>query len=447
MVKSLVELCTAVCIKNIKDVTDIGSMAYPTVRTILLQINSAKQLRHLEINSPQLEGDDAECWIRLINRDFPVLAKRHNFEPKNPTSWHKIYARYERLEAEQKREAEEKLKAAFAGIKKEKQENVSTIVDFDRRKLPRPPRDGRGGGGPRKPGMGRRGGGPDEGDLRFTGGTRTKVTSAQSILKKARREAREISARNRLATPTGLLPVNRSQIISAPKGMVEAARIKAQPATRIHAPGAPSKHEQKHSRELEEREARLRKMKNMGANKGATVVSDSDLEDEDGYDDDEDGYDDGDVSGPGGLDPDELEDIFDEKPKPPPTRATKPTTTSTSSGGFSASTTRSNITKRSGLLSNAPGSSKNNLIVSTKPAPKPTTSKPASISTSKPVSASTNPKSFSPPLENSSPPKHAPPVVTASSMSPELKPQASMPPRKRKPVDIFMKPKPKMQKR
>ncbi|KAK7756864.1 hypothetical protein SLS62_001309 [Diatrype stigma] len=515
------------------DVTDIGNMPYPTVRNILLQVNNAKQLRQLEENSPQLEGEDVECWTRLIKKDFPVLAKKHNFEPKNPASWYLIYAKYERLEAEQKREAEAKLKAAFAGLKKEKAENVSHIVAS--RKLPRPPKDGRGiPGGARRTGTGGRR--PDDGDLRFTSGTRTKTTTGKGILRKAYREAREISARNRLATPTGLLPVRQGQIASAPKAMVEEARIKAQPAIRGGASGTSSGNrrpstsgastllEQKRARELEEREARLRQLKN--AKKGdttkTTFVSDSDLEDEgdDGYsgargraqeqdnddDDDDDPYNSNGLGG--GLDVDELEDLFDEKPGSSSKPATSKTGTSTgrklsltpakqSAARPAASTATSPassvqrpiipvVSKRRGILCNAHGSTRTDL----KPVPRPrsrsnSTSASASTTTSKaaspskPTSATATTASrqqppkklaYSPPVEKKqqsqqypSPTKQSPPVAsttTASSASPELKPQASgsasapapaaptpTMARKRKPVDVFMKPKPKMQKR
>lgn len=473
------------------DVTDIGTMTYPTVRTILLQVNSARQLRQLEEASPQLEGDDAECWIRLIGRDFPVLSKRHNFAPKNPSSWHLIYARYERLEADQKREAEEKLKAAFAGIKKEKASNTSQIVDFDRRRLPHPPRDGRGGGGPRKPGMGSKR--ADESDLRFMGGTRTKTTTGQGILRKARREAREISARNRLATPTGLLPVRQGQIVSAPKAMVEDERIKAQPAIRGAGGGVAvlrsGASELKRNREMEEREERLRRLKNASAaaaRKGATVVSDSDLEDEEGYggrDQEDDGYEsnDGGNGLGGGLDADELENLFDEKPTV--TTTSKSTNTNTANRNLLApvkpsskstallsstskpnpstatTTTTTSTIKRSGILTNAPGSTRMAKPVTV------TVSRPqsGSISTSNNKATSMSPtssssstqqkKAFSPPASSPTKPYHhqSPPsgAGTASSASPELKPQASttMAARKRKPVDIFMKPKPKVQKR
>lgn len=413
-------------------------MPYKLAREFLLQVNNAKQLHQLEINSPQIVGEDAECWTRLIGKKFKVLQERYQYKPKNPASWHKIYEKYEQLEAAQKAEAEANLKAAFAGIKKEKTEKVSTVIDFDRRKLPQPPRDGRGPSGIRRPGTGRRGEGPDQGNLRFTGGTRTKVTSGQSILRKAKREAREIAARNRLATPTGLLPVARNQISAAPQAMIDAARIKAQPATRIHAPTAraPSGADSKRSRELEEREARLRKLKNTSAahQKSATMISDSDLEDDaddNGYGaDDHDELDSvsnasGDSSGPGGLDVDDLEDLFDAKPKPSSSRQT-------------VMAKANPAPKRPGLLTNAPGSTR-------KPIPLPATPRSKVVQPKKenPVPAEQK-HQHSPPKPHYSPPATA---AAPSASSPELKPQMPAQQRKRKPVDIFMKPKPKVQKR
>ncbi|KAH7027341.1 RNA polymerase II transcription factor SIII subunit A-domain-containing protein [Microdochium trichocladiopsis] len=284
--KSLFELCTVVCLKHIKEITDIGLTPYPAVRRILLNINSASQLRQLELASPHLEGDDAECWIRLIDKDFPVLSKKHNFEPRNPASWHKVYSKYQRLEEETKRAAEEKLKSAFAGINKEKASKTSSVVDFDRRKLPKLPKDGRGLAGVR-----RVKGQPvaSTNGLRFTGGTKTKVTDAKSIMRKARREAAAIGARNRLDTNSANL--RRDQLQQAPKGLVNEYKLKARPvergmpsaggriATGIMRPPVPSV--KRIDRDLEEREARLRKMTSLAnTRRNTTVVSDDELDDE-----------------------------------------------------------------------------------------------------------------------------------------------------------------------
>ena len=102
------------------DIYDIGTIPFSIARPILLKIDSAAQLRQIEKNSPHIEADTAECWKRLINRDFPVLAKREAFVPKNPRSWHKIYAKYQHEDAKAKHEAEQALKNAYKGMKEDK---------------------------------------------------------------------------------------------------------------------------------------------------------------------------------------------------------------------------------------------------------------------------------------------------------------------------------------
>ncbi|KXJ85986.1 RNA polymerase II transcription factor SIII subunit A-domain-containing protein [Microdochium bolleyi] len=423
--KSLIELCTVLCLKHIKEITDIGLTPYPAVRRILLNINSATQLRQLEIASPHLEGDDAECWIRLVEKDFPVLSKKHNFEPRNPQSWHKVYSKYQRLEEELKRAAEEKLKSAMAGIKMSKENNKSSVVDFDRRKLPKLPKDGRGLAGARRGPKGQ----PiaSTNGLRFTGGTKTKVTDAKSIMRKARREAAAIGARNRLDTNSADL--RRGQLQHAPKGLVDEYKLQARPAARgmpsaggrIGVPRPPVPSIRRIDRDLEEREARLRKMTSL-ANKreNTTVVSDDELEEEDdiGYEYEAENDDDGYGGGSGGLDADELEDIFDEKP-------------AARSSGISSS---SNRKTGGGLLSNAPGAgSRAGSSSSTRP-PMPSSSSSSSI-----------PKRPPPARVD----QHSPPPSRSANGSPAKPPPAGGPPppglqRKRKaPVDVFMKKKPK----
>ncbi|KAI1499187.1 RNA polymerase II transcription factor SIII subunit A-domain-containing protein [Biscogniauxia marginata] len=411
MVKSLLQLCTAVCIKNIKEITDIGSTPYSVLRPILLKVDNATQLRQLEVASPHLEGDDAECWIRLIARDFPVLSERHKFEPRNPALWHRVYTKYQRLEAEQKREAEEKLKNAFAGIKKEKEGNVSQVITYDRRKLPRPPRDDKSAMGFRS-GAGKRDSGT--GGLRFTGGSRTKTNTAQSILKKAIREAKEIGARNRLNTPTGRLTAPTGQIARPPQAMVNEHIHKARPLMGIRPPAARPKSDAR-SRELEERETRLRKLKSTNM-KTANFISDDELEEEDDLGDDNDV---GRVGG-GGLDANELEDLFDDdEPKTNPS----PLKPGPSQAHFTSSSSTS-TPRTGGILSRKPpgslgSSSANKLAVYTKPGPAA--------------------QPMSPPPLSSSPPKTS--AVGPSSTRAEAKPAML---RKRKAVDIFMKPKPKV---
>ncbi|KAK6863857.1 RNA polymerase II transcription factor SIII- subunit A [Apiospora arundinis] len=333
MVKSLVDLCTAVCIKNVRDIRDIGSAPYDLIRPILIRIDSAAQLRALEEASPHLEDHDEEIWLRLIKKAFPTLHEKENLIPARPQLWHKVYARYARTDAKNKAEAAEKLRNAFAGIKEKKQANTSQIVTFDRRKLPQPPKDSRFTGDSKKGSTGRRGGGNDTGELRFTSGTRTKTSTAQGLMRKVKREAKEIHSRNKIATPMNALRVNKGQIKHAPQGMVNEARIKSQPSTKIQPPTLSRRNfpgRDFGGKSLEEAEARLRSIK---SGKQPTVVSDSDLDDDDVF---------GDGGGGGGLDEDDLEAMFDEAPsRPEPSRsASRPLLPGKQRSGASSSTVR-----------------------------------------------------------------------------------------------------------
>ncbi|KAF2968261.1 hypothetical protein GQX73_g5315 [Xylaria multiplex] len=290
MVKSLVELCTAVCLRNIKDITDIGTIPYSIARPILLKIDNAVQLRRIEISSPHLEGDTVECWKRLIARHFPVPYSKEEFAPSNPKEWHRIYAKYQRLDAESRQAAAERLKNAYKGIKAEKDHNGSKVVNYDSRTLPRLPRDV-------KPQVGIRPKGrrntPDQSELRFTGGSRTKTNTPKGLLKRAMREAKEISTRNRLNTLSSAVKVRPGQIARAPVGMVQEKVNNARPLRGIR----PPTHRPKSGREIEDREARLRKAKEMNSQKGGSYITDEDLDDLEIEDEDR----------PIGLDVDDLE--------------------------------------------------------------------------------------------------------------------------------------------
>ncbi|KAI0863275.1 RNA polymerase II transcription factor SIII subunit A-domain-containing protein [Xylaria cubensis] len=403
MVKSLVELCTAVCLRNIKDIDDMGSIPYSIARPIVTKIDNAVQLRRIEVNSPHLEIETVECWKRLIKRDFPIPAATKNYVPRNPRSWHKIYAKYHREDAEAKENAREKLKNAFNKIEQDKGHNVSKVVTYDSRKLPRLPRDV-------KPQVGMRArsgrSGPDQSELRFTGGSRTKTNTPKSVLKRAMREAKEISARNRLNTLTGTAQVKPGQIVRAPVGMVQEKINKARPLTGIRPPtyrSGPSAREQ----EIEDREARLQKAKETSLRKGSSYVSDEDLDDFEIEGED----------GPIGLDVDDLENFFDERETSPKARPSGPGTSSGARG--------SGFARKMGGSSMAP---------STTRAPTRTQGSPKSTSPQKESAASSS-RSLGP---TSLPPKPAP---SSSSAPPG---SGALVPRKRKAVDIFMKPKPKV---
>ncbi|KAH9908921.1 RNA polymerase II transcription factor SIII subunit A-domain-containing protein [Xylariomycetidae sp. FL2044] len=432
MVKSLVELCTLACVRNVKDIHDLGAMPYDLARPILMKVEKASQLRELEIASPHLQEEDGEIWQRFIHRDFPVLDKKHMYTPKNPASWHRIYYKYQAMEDEQKREAEERLKAAFAGIKKEKQANVSQVMNYDRRLLPRPPRDGRGLilPGSRSNLFGR----PDDTTgLRFTGGSRTNTSSGQSIMRKARREAREITARNRLSTPTGRLPVQRGQIMRAPAAMVQEHIVSSQPdvprAPRL-IPGRSVDPEQR------KREERLIKIKKEGdaPKRDVTYLSDDQLDDQ--PDDELFGEEDDPNYQVGGLSIAMLEEVgrsgrsarSDEDSEPAPVQQAKPAPLPQSGGILSRKppTMNARVPSKITRVATTVGASPSSAT------PTPKTAASSASPPPRPASSGGGSSKFSPP----------PPHSESTGTPPGSQPQQQLP-RKRKAVDIFMKPKPK----
>ncbi|OTB02313.1 hypothetical protein M426DRAFT_13615 [Hypoxylon sp. CI-4A] len=404
------------------EIDDVGGAPFSILRPILLRVDNPEQLLTLEENSPHIRDDTGECWQRLINRDFPVLAKKHRFEPRNPASWHKIYRKYAVMEAEAKREAEEKLKNSFSNMKKEKQDKAVKAINFNPRTLGPVPGRRKGIPGPR--------GDSGTGGLRFTGGSRTKTNTGQSILRKARREAAEIGRRNRLVTSSGQLPVPQGQITRAPKGMQEEHRTAALPKVRrpqVPRPALGATNRSRESDREKQMRERLLNAKNGIHTKGATIVSDDDLDDQDELFDEEYESD----EGRGGLNIDDLEDVFEEE-KPTKSSYAQPMTSlasrSKASSSNPAPATKPASSNLSGLAKMKMGRAHRDKVITvetpvSKPSPKPTAS-----------ASSTAPKL----------PAHSPP---SGSPDPESLPKAKppMPGQKRKAApSVFMKPKPKV---
>ncbi|RWA13264.1 hypothetical protein EKO27_g1879 [Xylaria grammica] len=179
------------------------------------------------------------------------------------------------MDAEAKQAAAERLKNAYKGIREEKDHNGSKVVNYDSRKLPRLPRDVRPQRGTRAKGSRS---GPDQSELRFTGGSRTKTNTPKGLLKRAMREAKEISSRNRLNTLSSAVQSRPGQIVRAPVGMVQEKVKSARPLTGIRPPTYRLKTDA-HQREIEDREAQLRKAKETNSQKGGSYITDEDLDD------------------------------------------------------------------------------------------------------------------------------------------------------------------------
>ncbi|KAM0437665.1 hypothetical protein ACHAPT_002029 [Fusarium lateritium] len=380
-VKSLVDLATAVCVKNIRELEGVGDyLPYETVRPILLRVDNAHQLRKIEVNSPQVEGETGEIWLKIIEREFPMEYKAKAYKPQNPKSWFRVWKKYKHDHDNALQESEAKLMNALAGLRQDKEKNTSKIVD--RRLLPRAGRVG-----VRRP-WGQRD--SSSSTLTFNKGSRTKTRTGAQTMRKIRRETQEIAnIHGKLSRPTAASNAITA-LRRAPAAMVNDERRAALPAL-IKAP--------KHSGPSEAMIAHEER---------ATFISDSESDQGDDLFDDEE-------------EDDEPEEPIPRKPAPrsiaksSATSLLKKRPSSASGGPLRSSATP---VKRPGILSNSykgPASST------------PTTSKPRAEL----------PKPSQRPPPQASPPPSADP---GPSSSPPARAPLPMP-RKRKAVDVFMKPK------
>jgi elongin-A len=302
--RTLVALCTKACIKNVRsqflplqfsilpmanfiDITDVGNFEYWKIRNVLVNVTSPEQLEEIEQNSPQIRGEDAELWEAFIARDIPDYGKK-NWVPKNPLKWCEIYKKYKRWQQRVIDEDKERLRQAMLGIQKEKAQHLTKVVNS--KSLPKLPRDPRmlsnDGGVPitmRKKGFAK----PPPSALSFAGGSRTKMKDPGSVLTRAIREAKEISARKKLGQPTHQLHTPRSQVLQAPQSMMNEYRKAAEPELKIYTPrkktsdGVSNAHGTVNGPTLEERERRLRAMKTSRPETAQVTLVGSDSEDED----------------------------------------------------------------------------------------------------------------------------------------------------------------------
>ncbi|KAE8383330.1 RNA polymerase II transcription factor SIII subunit A-domain-containing protein [Aspergillus bertholletiae] len=133
---SLLQLCTATAIKNVKYLNDIGNVPYTLARPFLLKIESPEKLRTIELQSPHIIDEDKELWLEFIKRDIPRWDEYDI--PEESDYWHDVYYDLrERVQREVDEDAE-RLKLALDGISSERAKNSAKFVP-DRRdiRLPR----------------------------------------------------------------------------------------------------------------------------------------------------------------------------------------------------------------------------------------------------------------------------------------------------------------------
>ncbi|KAM4059606.1 RNA polymerase II transcription factor SIII (Elongin) subunit A domain-containing protein [Hirsutella rhossiliensis] len=407
-VKSLMELATMSCIKNIKALESIGDyLPYESMRHILLKIDNAYQLRQIEINSPQIQGETGELWIRLIEKDFPLEYKANAYKPSSPDKWYRVWEKYKKEHATALEESERKLMNALAGLKESKEKNTSKIIE--RKFLPRAGRVG-----PKRV-WGQRD--HTSSTLTFNSGSRTKTHTGASVMRKVRREVKEIANIHGSLSKVIRGPTRHVELKKAPAAMVSDYQRAAQPQFRgaAKAPEPVSAVEQYEQR--------------------ATVISDSE-EDEDH----DDFFGDAERTAPAQVGSSPTKNIVSEaakvsllKKKPAALRAQPSTTTQKQDGSGApvkaanrGAATMANKFRRSTTMPRAVS------VPSADEASSPPSTMPADESTE--ADSRLAPSKTSPAPDNSA--GQSSPKDTAAAPS-----EASPPPiqRKRKAVDIFMR--------
>ncbi|KAJ8071721.1 hypothetical protein OCU04_002037 [Sclerotinia nivalis] len=230
---SLLKIAKAACIKAAPGLTDIGDVHYELIRPILkTAVINPEQLHIIELNSPQIKGEDAELWKAFIARDIPNWRTK-NYVPRDPTKWYEVYQKYKTEHEVEIARDRENLKNSMNALQQRKQDHVSKFVDI--RALPKIPRDygmrPNNGGVPLTKGRGLQGAAPSS--LSWGSGSRTKMKDGTSVLTRARREAKEMSQRSKLNTPTSMLSGRLGQVKRAPAGMAQGYKIANQPALKV----------------------------------------------------------------------------------------------------------------------------------------------------------------------------------------------------------------------
>ncbi|CAK7272790.1 hypothetical protein SEPCBS119000_005308 [Sporothrix epigloea] len=229
--RSLKRMALAVALRNIASITDVGEMAFADAKPILIHIENPQQLHQLELNCPQLAAEPDQMgavWSRLLTKKFPGWDTKGYLSDDDLQSlpWIDIYTMVKGATDAAMAEDEARLRQTLAGFSKAKEDNATQLVN--NRALLR-----------RMPGVmvKRRVPGGSSGlssVLSFGSGSRTKMTSGQSVLRRARREAKEISKVAQLSSRlTENQAAARSQIRRAPASMMNDHRVANNPTLGI----------------------------------------------------------------------------------------------------------------------------------------------------------------------------------------------------------------------
>ncbi|TFA98088.1 hypothetical protein CCMA1212_010126 [Trichoderma ghanense] len=219
-VKSLRELAMMAILKNIREVNNIGYLSYETVNFLLRRVDSAAQLRQIELNSPHIQGETAEEWVRLIERDFPLESRHRAYRPKDPKNWYRVWEKYKADQDKFLAQSEDKLKSSLQKFKEEEEKKTSKIIELGA--IP----------SSKKGAIRRSRAKTSSNSLSFGGGSRTKAVNGASVMRKVRREVKEIAQIHGTLSRPIKAPTGRSVVTKAPEAMVNDHKRAALPPYR-----------------------------------------------------------------------------------------------------------------------------------------------------------------------------------------------------------------------
>ena len=211
---SLFDIAKHRIIQNIEMLTDVGDLPYDFLRPILLKVEIPDQLRLIEENSPQIQGEDGEIWLRYIKRDIQNWQKKPH-QPKEPKSWWKVYRKLKNDAEVEKQAQEDALRASLKALQDDKATNKTMIVDaklgFDpakRRKVP-----------------------THSGFVSGFGSSSVPAKNAKTAIDRLKRSMYEqkVARPKGSLMPTHLLEERKGRVMIAPKSMVERIQTAKEP--------------------------------------------------------------------------------------------------------------------------------------------------------------------------------------------------------------------------
>lgn len=123
--RPLLEQAASRLTKDIESLTDIGTLPYEYMRSILMHIKRAEQLKALEAKCPQLIGQTSELWQGLIARDWPTYAHLAHDPPKG--DWYTMYKQFQAQSQQDSKDIMAILQQKFGSTEKEKAESRKSV--------------------------------------------------------------------------------------------------------------------------------------------------------------------------------------------------------------------------------------------------------------------------------------------------------------------------------